>query len=122
MNDLLWSKMRLTIVGQLLEMEWMPFGDLLDATHATFGNLGSHLAKLIAARYVEDDKRIVGRKVQTRYRLTPLGRNAFVEHISELEGLIGALRREHYELPRVVLENPPTTTSARTMPKICPDI
>ena len=113
MNDLLWSRLRLTIVAQLLEMEWMSFNELLKATGATFGNLGSHVGKLVAAGYVEEEKRIVDRKVQTRYRLTSPGRAAFVKHITELEDLITAVRREHSELGEIGVEKPPEAQSQR---------
>lgn len=87
MDELLLSKVRLAVVAELLAAEWVTFGDLRDSAETTDGNLGGNLAKLVAAGYVEEEKRFVGRRPQTRYRLTRAGRRAFLRHVEELQEL-----------------------------------
>ncbi len=72
---------------ELLAAEWVAFSDLRDSAETTDGNLGGHLAKLVAAGYVEEEKRFVARRPQTRYRLTHTGRRAFLRHVEELQEL-----------------------------------
>ncbi|MBV8246797.1 MAG: transcriptional regulator [Candidatus Eremiobacteraeota bacterium] len=88
MDDLLLSKIRLSAIAELLANEWMTFSALLRAVNTTNGNLGAHLAKLVEAGYVAEEKVFVDRKPQTRYRLTKSGRNAFVAHVSEMQKLL----------------------------------
>lgn len=88
MDDLLLSKLRLSVVAELLVCEWASFAELARATGATVGNLGAHIGKLMEAGYVEEEKRFVGRRPQTRYRLTTVGRVAFTEHVKALQHLL----------------------------------
>jgi predicted ArsR family transcriptional regulator len=87
-DDLLLSKVRLGIVATLLASEWMTFGALGEATQTTGGNLGAHLAKLVEARYVEEEKLFVARRPQSRYRLTRRGRDAFLAHVKQLQSFL----------------------------------
>ena len=88
MNDLLLSKIRLGVIAELLTSQWVAFSELQRATQTTNGNLGAHLAKLLDAGYVTEEKTFVNRRPQTRYRLTPAGRSAFVEHVREMQELL----------------------------------
>ena len=88
MDDLLLSKIRLGVIAELLTAEWIPFSDLQRATQTTNGNLGAHLAKLVDAQYIAEEKTFVNRRPQTRYRLTQQGRNAFVQHVREMQALL----------------------------------
>lgn len=88
MDELLLSKIRLGVIAELLTAEWVPFSDLQRATETTNGNLGAHLAKLLEAQYVDEEKTFVNRRPQTRYRLTQSGRNAFVQHVREMQALL----------------------------------
>ena len=87
MDDTLLSRIRLAVVAALLANEWMSFGALVQAADTTGGNLGAHLAKLVDANYVEEEKLFVGRRPQSRYRLTPYGRSAFLNHVKHLQSL-----------------------------------
>jgi DNA-binding MarR family transcriptional regulator len=87
-DDLLLSKIRLGVVAELLTAQWVPFGDLLRATQTTNGNLGAHLAKLVEAEYVQEEKVFVNRRPQTRYALAQKGRDAFVRHVREMQTLL----------------------------------
>lgn len=88
MDELLLSKVRLSVVAELLAAEWVTFTDLQRSTDATNGNLAVHLGKLVLADYVEEEKRFVGRRPQTRYRLTPSGRAALLRHVAALQALV----------------------------------
>jgi len=87
-DELLLSKIRLGIVAELLTSEWIAFPALLKALQTTNGNLGSHLAKLVDAGYVQEEKTFVDRRPQTRYRLSESGRNAFVAHVRQMQSLL----------------------------------
>jgi DNA-binding MarR family transcriptional regulator len=87
-DDLLLSKIRLGVIAELLTAEWVAFSALQHATQTTNGNLGAHLSKLVEAGYVAEDKTFVNRRPQTRYRLTPAGRNAFTQHVREMQALL----------------------------------
>jgi DNA-binding MarR family transcriptional regulator len=68
---------RLTIMSVLSECGSASFNFVLGTTGLTRGNLSAHAAKLVAAGYVAESKRIVDRKLLTEYRLTSTGRKAF---------------------------------------------
>jgi DNA-binding transcriptional ArsR family regulator len=110
MSEAFFSRIRLRIVAELLDAEWVSFADLQRVTDATKGNLGSHLARLRDEGIVREDKRVIDRRPVTRYRLTPSGRTAFLRHITMLEDLLKAARRESAEAD----ENPITLPSPRT--------
>ncbi|HEY8297541.1 MAG TPA: transcriptional regulator [Candidatus Baltobacteraceae bacterium] len=88
MDELLLSKIRLGVIAELLAAEWIAFSELQRATQTTNGNLGAHLGKLVDAGYVAEEKSFVDRRPQTRYRLTPAGRAAFVKHVEEMQFLL----------------------------------
>jgi DNA-binding MarR family transcriptional regulator len=92
MDELLLSKVRLGVVAQLLNFDWIAFSELARLLDVSNGNLGAHMSKLVEAGYVEEEKSFVNRRPMTRYRLTPGGREAFSRHVSELQGLLKAAR------------------------------
>jgi DNA-binding MarR family transcriptional regulator len=71
---------RLAIVSVLNECGAASFNFVLGATALTRGNLSAHMARLIAAGYVAENKQIVERKLRTEFRLTPVGRKAFAKY------------------------------------------
>jgi DNA-binding MarR family transcriptional regulator len=87
-DELLLSKIRLGVIAELLNVDWVAFSDLQQATQTTNGNLGAHLAKLVDAGYVAEEKTFVNRRPQTRYRLSKTGRAAFVEHVRAMQRLL----------------------------------
>jgi DNA-binding transcriptional ArsR family regulator len=88
MDELLLSKVRLAIVAQLLPTEWVTFTELQKSIDVTNGNLGAHLAKLVEAGYLKEEKRFEGRRPQSRYRLMKPGRTALLRHVAELRALV----------------------------------
>jgi DNA-binding MarR family transcriptional regulator len=82
---LLLSKVRLGVVAQLLNFDWVAFSELARGLAVSNGNLGAHLSKLVEAGYVDEEKSFVNRRPLTRYRLTKRGREAFAAHVSALQ-------------------------------------
>jgi DNA-binding MarR family transcriptional regulator len=89
-DELLLSKIRLGIIAELLNADWVTFSALQQAVNTTNGNLGAHLGKLIDAGYVNEEKTFVDRRPQSRYKITDAGRSSFVAHVRSLENLLGA--------------------------------
>jgi DNA-binding MarR family transcriptional regulator len=68
--------------------EYADFNTLKELLGATDGNLASHAKALEKAAYISIEKQFIGRKPNTRYATTKLGRAAFNKHIDALEKLI----------------------------------
>jgi len=66
----------------------LEFRELKALTGATDGNLGTHIATLEDAGYVEVMKDFVAKRPRTRLRLTPAGRRAFDSHVGFLREVI----------------------------------
>ncbi len=82
------SRVRLGIMSVLMINEWVTFNDLKNMLLLSDGNLASHTTSLELKNYVEIRKIFVGRKPETSYRATPMGRNEFKKHIDNLSNLI----------------------------------
>ncbi|MBV8284667.1 MAG: transcriptional regulator [Candidatus Eremiobacteraeota bacterium] len=89
MDELLLSKIRLSVIAELLTSDWIAFSELQRSLDVTQGNLGAHLSKLVDAGYVDEQKSFVNRRPLTQYRLAPKGRAAFVAHVHQLQSLLG---------------------------------
>jgi DNA-binding MarR family transcriptional regulator len=81
---------RLAIMTNLFVVESANATYLLQQTGLTWGNLGSHLAKLEDAGYARITKGFKGKQPETTVALTPKGRTALVEY---REHLLAALAR-----------------------------
>ncbi|MGA7202570.1 MAG: transcriptional regulator [Candidatus Cybelea sp.] len=90
MDELLLSKVRLGIVAELLNFDWIAFSELARSLDVSNGNLGAHLSKLVDAGYVEEEKSFANRRPLSRYRLKKRGREAFASHVAELQSLLKA--------------------------------
>lgn len=81
-------RIRLGIMSILMVNEYADFNMLKELLGATDGNLASHTKALETAEYISVEKQFIGRKPNTRYSTTKLGRQAFKQHIDALEKLI----------------------------------
>ena len=72
----------------LMVNESADFNMLKELLGATDGNLASHTKALEAEEYIAIEKQFIGKKPNTRYMTTKLGRKAFQDHIEALEKLI----------------------------------
>ena len=88
LNKAFESRIRLGIMSILMVNEWVDFAFMKDTLNITDGNLASHISALEKLEYVEVRKQFVGKKPNTSYNATKLGRKAFVKHLDTLEKLI----------------------------------
>src|ERR1700734_1081608 len=84
------GKLRLAVLSLLAGVEEAEFTWLRGKTGSTDGNLGTQLAKLEEAGYVQVEKKFVQRKPQTLYRMTDAGRQALTEYVQALRTLLGS--------------------------------
>ncbi len=82
------SRVRLGIMSILVVNEWVEFIEIKNLLQVTDGNLASHSAALEKKEYIEIKKEFVGKKPRTSYKITPLGKKAFQEHIQFLEKIM----------------------------------
>ena len=87
-NKLFDHRIRLGIMSILMVKEYFDFKGLKENQQVTDGNLASHAKTLEKAEYIKVEKSFIGKKPNTRYTITPLGRQAFKKHIEALEHLI----------------------------------
>lgn len=87
-NKLFDHRIRLGIMSVLMVNEYADFKTLKKLLGATDGNLASHTKALENAEYILVEKQFIGRKPNTRYSATKLGKAEFKKHIEALEKLI----------------------------------
>ena len=87
-NKVFDNRIRLGIMSILMVNEYADFNTLKELLEVTDGNLASHTKALETAEYINVEKLFIGRKPNTRYSTTKLGRAAFKKHINALEKLI----------------------------------
>lgn len=81
-------RIRLGIMSVLMVNENADFTTLKKLLGVTDGNLASHIKALETENYINVEKQFISKKPNTKYSITPLGKNAFQEHIGALEKLI----------------------------------
>jgi DNA-binding PadR family transcriptional regulator len=72
----------------LMVNDWVDFTTFKEMLDLSDGNLASHTNILEKEGYIEIRKQFVGKKPQTTYSVTILGRKAFSDHLTALENLI----------------------------------
>jgi DNA-binding MarR family transcriptional regulator len=82
------SRLRLGLMSVLSVNEWVDFNELKQLLDVTDGNLASHTSALEKKAFIEVRKRFVGKKPNTAFRITSVGRKAFENHIQALENLL----------------------------------
>ncbi len=82
-------RIRLGIMSVLMVNDYADFKMLKELLGATDGNLASHTKALEKEEYILVEKQFIGRKPNTRYSVTKLGKLQFKRHIDALEKLIG---------------------------------
>ena len=83
------SRVRLGMMSILMVNEWVDFNEMKKKLEVTDGILASHSSALEKSKYIEVKKEFVGKKPKTSYRVTKEGKEAFTEHLSALEKLLG---------------------------------
>jgi len=64
------------------------FNTMKQLMELTDGNLASHLKALETVGYIQSTKQFIGRKPNTQYHITEIGRICFKEHLNALEDLL----------------------------------
>ena len=88
LNKAFESRVRLGIMSILIVNDVVDFGTLKEQLQLTDGNMASHLSALEKADYISITKQFIGKKPNTTYAVTPLGKKAFSDHLDVLEKLI----------------------------------
>ena len=88
-NKLFDHRVRLGIMSVLMVNEYADFTTLKELLGATDGNLASHTKALEKVDFIKVEKQFIGRKPNTKYIATNLGKMEFKKHIEALEKLIG---------------------------------
>lgn len=81
-------RIRLGIMSVLMVNEYADFNTLKELLGATDGNLASHTKALEKVAFIRIEKQFIGRKPNTKYYATTLGKQEFKKHINALEKLI----------------------------------
>ena len=81
-------RIRLGIMSVLMVNEYSDFTTLKELLGATDGNLASHAKALEKVDFIRVEKQFIGRKPNTRYYATQIGKKEFKKHIDALEKLI----------------------------------
>src|SRR5690606_8320982 len=89
LNKAFENRVRLGIMSVLLVNDEVDFSALKEMLDVSDGNLASHITALEKAEYVLVEKKFIGKKPNTTYKVTKLGRQAFNEHLNALEKLLG---------------------------------
>lgn len=88
LNKIFDSRIRLGVMSVLVVNESISFNELKQLLELTDGNLASHLSTLEQAQYIRVHKAFIGKKTNTTYNITDLGRQAFKAHLDALEKMI----------------------------------
>lgn len=82
------SKARLGIMSVLMVNDAVDFNHLKTLLELTDGNLASHISALEKLEYIQVEKIFMGKKPKTSFTATPLGREAFQQHLTAIEQLL----------------------------------
>ena len=82
------SRIRLGIMSMLRVNDELTFNTLKETLAISDGNLASHITGLEKLAYIKVHKQFIGKKPNTSYTLTPLGKQAFDMHLNALENLL----------------------------------
>ncbi|NKB67578.1 MAG: helix-turn-helix domain-containing protein [Candidatus Latescibacteria bacterium] len=89
LDPLIHEAARLAIVAALAQCRWATFGFLLQTTQLSRGNMSTHIARLVQAGYIEEEKEIIGRRPRTEYTLSQRGRTAYQAYCQAWQQLTG---------------------------------
>ena len=81
-------RIRLGIMSVLMVNDHADFKTLKELLGATDGNLASHTKALEKVEFIRVETQFIGRKPNTKYIATELGKLEFKKHINALEKLI----------------------------------
>ncbi len=85
------NRVRLGIMSALMVNDALDFNSFKDLLGVTDGNLASHLKALEKHQLITVSKQFIGRKPNTTYSASNLGRISFKKHLAALEQLLGGI-------------------------------
>jgi len=88
LDPVLHSQLRLAVMSLLMSVESADFSYIRDQTESTAGNLSVQITKLKEAGYIDVVKKFSNNYPQTLCRVTPLGRERFIEYVNALRGYL----------------------------------
>jgi len=88
LDDAVLSRPRLSILAALVGGDSLDFTFLQKNLGISDGNLGTHLRKLEAEKYIRSKKVFVNRKPKTWFQITSEGRNALARLFRQLEEML----------------------------------
>ncbi|MFZ9955557.1 MAG: winged helix-turn-helix domain-containing protein [Flavobacteriales bacterium] len=88
LNKAFENRIRLGIMSVLLVNDTVEFNRMKELLDVSDGNLASHISALEKEEYVLVQKQFVGKKPNTTYKVTKLGKKAFEDHLTALEKLL----------------------------------
>ena len=88
LNKAFENRIRLGVMSILLVNDWVDFNTFKDLLKLTDGNLASHLNALEKLKYIEVRKSFIGKKPNTSYAASSLGKTAFKDHLNALENIL----------------------------------
>lgn len=84
LDPILHSQLRLAVISLLMNSEVADFTYLQEQTGATSGNLSIQITRLKEAGYIDVTKKFRNNYPQTLCRITPFGRQKFIEYVNSL--------------------------------------
>lgn len=88
LNKAFENRVRLGIMSTLMVNDKVDFNTLKEMLDLSDGNLASHITALEKAGYVKVEKRFLGKKPNTLYKVSATGKKAFIQHLDALEELL----------------------------------
>ncbi|MGN6401949.1 MAG: winged helix-turn-helix domain-containing protein [Flavisolibacter sp.] len=82
------SRIRLGIMSVLAVNDMLDFNSLKEYLDITDGNLANHIKALEKEKFIGVKKSFIGKKPNTKYFMTKVGKKAFDDHLKTLEKLI----------------------------------
>lgn len=88
-NPMLVDRIRLSVMVYLATADApVTFNTILEELELTKGNLSSHMRKLEDAKLVDINKKFVGRRPQTTYQCTKLGKKEMNDYLTAVESVL----------------------------------
>ena len=88
LNKAFENRIRLGIMSVLMVNSEVDFKTMKETLDVSDGNLASHTSALEKHQYISIEKRFIGKKPNTTYKVTPEGRKAFKNHLLALETIL----------------------------------
>ena len=82
------NKIRLGMMSALAVNEFLDFKALKNLLDVTDGNLASHATALEKLDYIQIEKSFIGKKPNTKYSITRVGKKAFNLHLAGLAEIL----------------------------------